>query len=225
MAEEDLISSLYPPPPKFYEYFTAENLEKLRLLESEGRDSSLEGELKLLVPPSPPLGMHYRGYGNIWSFEDRLPTLKTAQWQQLYEDDDEHITSTSKIAELHKLVDSLLLNFLEALGVLSIDPQHSESKIKDITLILVNMNHLLNTYRPHQSRELLILLLRSQISAVRAQIADIDRTTTAVSERINALSQDLVDVNSSSTSDDIMMDVDSSEQRRMALLAELLSST
>lgn len=222
MAEEDLISSLYPPPPKFYEYFSAENLSKLQALQSEGLPP--HGELKLLVPPTPPSGTHYRGYGNIWSFEDRLPTLKTAQWQQLYKDDDEHITSTSKIAELHKLVDSLLLNFLEALGVLSIDPEQGESKIKDITLILVNINHLLNTYRPHQSRELLILLLRSQISTVRAQIADIDRTTTSVSESIRALSQELVDVNSSSTQDDFEMSSDSPYKRRSALLAELLNS-
>ena len=36
-------------------------------------------------------------------------------------------------------------------------------KIHDINLILININHLLNTYRPHQSRESLIMLLKNQI--------------------------------------------------------------
>lgn len=142
------------------------------------------GELKFLVPPKTPTGTNYRGYGNIWSFEDKLPNLKESNWEQLYQDDDESITSEIKIKELHKLMDSLLLNFLELVGIISIDPGQFEPKVKDLSLILININHLLNTYRPHQSRESLIMLLKKQIESKRSEISQIDTVTKDVKEKI-----------------------------------------
>ncbi|KAK6455708.1 mediator of RNA polymerase II transcription subunit 7 [Scheffersomyces xylosifermentans] len=201
-ANGDLISSLYPPPPVYVKFFTEENQNKLQawqktqkktqkeLSKSESEDqpeksnSVPPGELRFLVPPKPPAGTHYRGYGNLWSFEDKLPSLKSANWEQLYQDDDESITSETKIKELHKLMDSLLLNFLELIGLASIDPSQYESKIKDISLILININHLLNTYRPHQSRESLIMLLKKQIDAKRASINQIDKVSQEVRAKL-----------------------------------------
>lgn len=142
------------------------------------------GELKFLSPPIPPSGTHYRGYGNIWSFEDKLPSLKSSNWQQLYNDDDEQITSETKIKELHKLMDSLLLNFLELISIISINPNLFESKVKDISLILININHLLNTYRPHQLRESLIMLLKKQIEMKQLEIGQIDSVTREITEKI-----------------------------------------
>lgn len=227
MSGEDLISSLYPPPPKFYEFFTSQNLQSLRRLQAalptESQD--LQGELKLLVPPQPPNSEYYRGYGNIWSFKDKLPTLKNANWQQLYEDDDEQITSTSKISELHKLVDSLLLCFLEVLGIMSIDPLQFEPKIKDMTLILVNINHLLNTYRPHQSRESLIMLLRAQIDKNRSEITEIDAVSSKIKQSIIQLSQQ-IDGLKTGNEDDMQVDSPenvSLEQERNQVLDLLLT--
>ncbi|ABN68608.2 predicted protein [Scheffersomyces stipitis CBS 6054] len=209
-ANGDLISSLYPPPPVYVKFFTTENLNKLQEWQRQQNDEEIEtkqeeaddkdekdnekqnetqdtvppGELRFLVPPQPPSGTHYRGYGNIWSFEDKLPSLKSANWEQLYKDDDESITSETKIKELHKLMDSLLLNFLELIGLASIDPSQYESKIKDISLILININHLLNTYRPHQSRESLIMLLRKQIDAKRASINQVEKVCSEVKQKL-----------------------------------------
>lgn len=186
---DDLILSLYPPPPPFVKFFTDENKEKLKKWQSTEHDADAQapGELRFLVPPKQPEGTHYRGYGNVWSFEDKLPSLKDTEWDQLYPANDETITLETKISELHKLVDLLLLNFLELIGIASIDPSKLEPKFKDISLILININHLLNTYRPHQSRESLIMVLRKQIEAKRKEMEEIDNVTEEIKLRIAKL--------------------------------------
>lgn len=199
---DELISSLYPPPPPYYKFFTEANLEKLsewnsinaKLATDEEKDDLKQqhkkrppGKLKFLVPPERPEGTHYRGFGNFWSFEDKLPSLKELGWQQLYKDDDEEITSRTKIQELHKLMHSLLLNFLELVGVVSIEPQQFHHKIEDLKLILININHILNTYRPHQSRESLIMLLKKQIEKKRDEIKEIDEVSKEVKSTILSL--------------------------------------
>lgn len=200
-TNEDIISSLYPPPPPYVKYFTEENLNKLEAWKNgtqddmqidktdserdiEEKESQPPGVLKFLIPPKQPSGEHYRGFGSLWSFEDKLPGLKELGWTQLYKDDDELITSNTKIEELHKLMDSLLLNFLELIGVVSIDPQQFHYKIEDLKLILINISHILNTYRPHQSRESLIMLLRKQIDMKRNEINEIDKTSSDIKAKI-----------------------------------------
>lgn len=190
MADE-LISSLYPPPPPYYKFFTEENVDKFKKwCETHNVEEELPpGELRFQVPPKVPLGEQYRGYGSLWALENKLPSLKALGWRQLYNDDDETITSTQKIDELHKLLDSLLLNFLELVGSVSVEPAKFYVKIEDLKLILINMNHLLNTYRPHQTRESLIMLLKTQIEAKRAEIQAIDNTAEEVKARILSLVQ------------------------------------
>ncbi|OVF09805.1 putative mediator of RNA polymerase II transcription subunit [Clavispora lusitaniae] len=190
MADE-LISSLYPPPPPYYKFFTEENVEKFqKWCETHNVEEELPpGELRFQVPPKVPSGEQYRGYGSLWALENKLPSLKASGWRQLYNDDDETITSTQKIDELHKLLDSLLLNFLELVGSVSVEPAKFYVKIEDLKLILINMNHLLNTYRPHQTRESLIMLLKTQIEAKRAEIQAIDNTAEEVKARILSLVQ------------------------------------
>ncbi|CUM65281.1 uncharacterized protein PRCAT00002915001 [Priceomyces carsonii] len=189
---EDIISSLYPPPPPFVKFFTTENVKKLEEWKQNHNNTediaeneeSPPGELKLLIPPKAPEQEHYRGYGNLWSFEDKLPNLEESGWKQLYKENDENITSKTKIEELHKLMDSLLLNFLEVVGIASIEPQQYHGKIEDIKLILINISHILNTYRPHQSRESLITLLKKQIETKKNEINDIDRAMLDIKKRI-----------------------------------------
>ncbi|KAG7661884.1 MED7 [[Candida] subhashii] len=202
MSNDDIISSLYPPPPPYVKFFTNENLNQLDIWKNDQQqqqqqqsDITPPGVLRFLIPPKPPAGSHYRGYGNIWSFDDKLPSLKDSNWEQLYKDNDELITSETKIQELHKLMDSLLLNFLELIGIMSIDPQQFESKVKHISLILININHLLNTYRPHQSRESLIMLLRKQIDCKKLEIDTIDKVINDVKSKIFALTNDISDSN------------------------------
>lgn len=72
MAEESLISSLYPPPPPYYKFFTDDNLQKFKQLKSSSsNEEEIEfteenKDLQYLVPPKPPSGETYRSFGNIW---------------------------------------------------------------------------------------------------------------------------------------------------------------
>lgn len=179
---EDLISSVYPPPPLFYKYFTEENLSKVESKKQAGEP--IEGELKLLEPPEAPSGTHYRGYGNIWSFEDKLPKLSEMGLQQLYKDDD---NNENKTQELHKLMKSLLVNFVELLGVMHINPSEFHLKIEDLKVILININHILNSYRPHQSRELLIMLLKQRIEDKKQEISTIDNKVNDIKLQLKQL--------------------------------------
>lgn len=187
---DDLISSLYPPPPPYYKFFSEENILRFEEWKENNEELALPpGELRLQVPPEVPRANQYRGYGSLWALENSIPSLKDLGWKQLYSDEDELITSQAKIDELHKLLDSLLLNFLELVGGVSVEPSKFYLKIEDLKLILINMNHLLNTYRPHQTRESLIMLLKKQIESKRAEINDIGRVTGEVKEKILKLVQ------------------------------------
>lgn len=182
---EELISSLYPPPPPYYKYFTEENVVKFN--ECKLKNEEITGELKLQEPPVVPTGNQYRGYGSVWALTNTLPSLEELGWRQLYSDEDETITSKDRIDELHKLLDSLLLNFLELIGLVAVQPGRFQAKVDDLKLILINMNHLLNTYRPHQTRESLIMLLKQQIDEKRGEIEEIEKVTTEVKAKIRQL--------------------------------------
>ncbi|CAH6722438.1 mediator of RNA polymerase II transcription subunit 7 [[Candida] jaroonii] len=182
---EDLISSLYPPPPIFYRYFTEENREKYEQLDNT---EDLQGELKFFKPPTPPTGEYYKGYGNIWSFEDKLPGLEAMGFKQLYKDEVNDLNNSNlKIEELHKLVKSLLSNYVELLGIMSINPKEFSDKVEDLKTIIININHILNSYRPHQSRESLIMLLKNQITNKNNEITTIDNTIKDVKTNIEKL--------------------------------------
>ncbi|KAI5958357.1 MED7 [Candida theae] len=237
---EDLISSLYPPPPPFAKYFTDENLAQLAEIQSSvnkndaannndgdndndndnDNDEHIKGELKFLVPPKVPSGTQYRGYGNIWSFKDKLPNLKDTQWEQLY--DDANLTSETKIKELHKMMDSLLLNFVELIRLLSVDPQQFEPKVKDMSLLLINFNHILNTYRPHQSRESLIMLLRKQIQAKRKEIENINSVCEEVKSKIVAMTTEDFDMNIDTNDEKVVSGYDGNVEKER-IVESLLS--
>lgn len=188
---EDLISSLYPAPPPYYKYFTQENLSKLTEWRANANDENVPKGLTFLIPPTQPEGSHYSGYGNIWQFEDKLPSLKDLGLRQLYPEDDESITSKVKIHELRRLMDLLLLNFLELIGTMSIEPAQFHVKIEDLKLVLININHLLNTYRPHQTRESLIMLLKKQIDKKKRDIAQVEAITNEIKSSIANLASEV----------------------------------
>lgn len=204
---EEVITSLYPNPPVYYQYFTPENGRKFQEWKAQqhNEDDLPPPELRFHVPPPVPLTDQYRGYGSVWALSNQMPSLEQSGWRQLYNDDDEKITSKTKIIELHKLLDSLLLNFLELLGTMSIEPSKFYTKIEDLKLLVINMNHLLNTYRPHQTRESLIMLLKKQIEAKQHDILEIDRVSAEVKQRISDLVQ-------SGSFDNINKDASNEEQ-------------
>ncbi|GMM34999.1 mediator complex subunit [Saccharomycopsis crataegensis] len=189
-----------------------------------------DDEIRFLLPPPKPEGPTYRLFGNIWQFEDKMPSLKEMGVEQLYNDDvknqdevddknmitveeekekkeeekkeqevdskdlvenpndelseEDSNSSLKRINELKKLFKSLLLNFLELIGIVSKNPTLYPEKLEQIRIVLINIHHLLNEYRPHQARESLILMLQNQVTATKKEIAEIKRGCQMVEERL-----------------------------------------
>ncbi|KAL6947764.1 hypothetical protein ACO0RG_000350 [Hanseniaspora osmophila] len=208
--ESNNVAALYPRPPVFYKYFTQQNIDKLEALKTKRKAdqksshesgqtvneantedllSELEAandDLQYLIPPSLPKSGQFRSFGNIWQIEDELPDLTKMGIQQLYKDSDDY---SDKINNLKTLLKTLLLNFLELAGLLSVDPSKYEVKLEHIRVILINIHHLLNDYRPHQTRESLIMLLEDQLAFKKMEIREIKRMCNEVTGQLKELSE------------------------------------
>ncbi|KAL6951042.1 hypothetical protein ACO0QE_000334 [Hanseniaspora vineae] len=203
-TDSNNVAALYPRPPVFYKYFTQQNIDKLQALKAKRRAESaqpaheedIEGllseleatndDLQYLIPPSLPKSGQFRSFGNIWQIEDELPDLAKMGIQQLYKDSDDY---SDKINNLKTLLKTLLLNFLELAGLLSVDPSKYEVKLEHIRVILINIHHLLNEYRPHQTRESLIMLLEDQLAFKKMEIREIKRICNEVTGQLKELSE------------------------------------
>lgn len=78
---------------------------------------------------------------------------------------------------LKRLAKSAMLNFLELVGVASINPEGITEKADDIETILINMHSGINEYRPHQARESLIQTMQDRLDQVRAETAAVNAVT------------------------------------------------
>ncbi|SJM84992.1 related to Mediator of RNA polymerase II transcription subunit 7 [Zygosaccharomyces bailii] len=189
------ISFLYPPPPPYIKFFTKENLEKLPEYKKHKKplaadEEPRESPLDFLIPP--PMPKHqYRAFGSIWQVKDRLPDLEASGLTQLYKkpDDDTSTDYQYKIQQLRRLLKSLLLNYLELVGILSVNPDLYPAKVEHIGTILVNIHHLLNEYRPHQSRESLIMLLEGQVEYKKREIQQIEQVCHEVRDKLGRIQQ------------------------------------
>lgn len=173
------LAAVFPPPPWYYEYFTKTNVARAKEYAKlhkppaspADKDSIDSFPYRLMVPPVPPKET-YRGFGSVWQVHDKLLPLQSVGIRQLYDEKDVE-DHNGRIEALRRLLKSLLLNFLQLLGMMSVNPESFPAKTEDIRVILINMHHLLNEYRPHQSRESLILLMNEQIDKKKASIAQL----------------------------------------------------
>ncbi|GME77616.1 unnamed protein product [[Candida] boidinii] len=217
-AGDELVSSLYPPPPPYITFFTEDNHERLGELRREGKtdeEISKIRDIKFLVPPSPPDRPNYRSFGDMWNFQDKPVSLEESGVPQLYESNnnvksdsgdteetEEEVFTTERINELKKMTKSLLLNFLEFIGIISKNPTYAQEKIENIRVILINIHHLLNSYRLHQSRESLILKFEQKISEDLKSIKKINDTCDLMEKQIKRLVQEEIDAKISNMSID-----------------------
>lgn len=159
----------------------------------------LPPELRNLVPPAPPADdTEYRVFNNTAKAQDpelfpgQIARLADAvneqQWipgwayKQLYQaappDADEGTQAEWSLQRQHYLlrfVRSIMLNFLELLGIMAMDPQSEDrdTKLGDILNLVANMHALINEYRPHQARETLIHMMQDEVDRKKAEIESI----------------------------------------------------
>ncbi|KAH7484197.1 hypothetical protein PRIC1_003500 [Phytophthora ramorum] len=160
MAEQEdtpEIVSEFPAPPKFFALY------------ADGVESG----------PAPPEPMEptYHMFGSPYSTQDVVPDLLPGK--KLYapagEEGDEDAPVDYK-AEMKKINRSLLANFVELVDVLIKKPAMFNEKLDDVELLFLNMHNLINSFRPHQARETVIQMLKTQVQERRDAARDIRRT-------------------------------------------------
>ncbi|KAI0888239.1 MED7-domain-containing protein [Annulohypoxylon maeteangense] len=182
--QQQQVSSTWPPPPPFWRDFTPENIARVNELrkeeaEKEGvedaskvRLQGLPRGLRNLQPPQEPADGVWRVFGDTYRLNDELPRLEESNIRRLFpnpEERDQDGKHFDRALILKKLAKSLLLNFLELVGLLAIDPEAAEKKTNDIRDLFINFHHLINEYRPHQARESLISMMQAQLDQTRAE--------------------------------------------------------
>lgn len=150
--------SAFPAPPPFYQHFTPENLERITSLRSAqpnapsktfdpatsllARLLDLPPELRNLQPPEPPRDGIYRCFGEILRLENPIISLAEQGLTQLYTppptDGDPHSRTYSDVKRvLKRIAKSLLVNFVEMLGILSVNPAQVSSPIYFVLGVLL----------------------------------------------------------------------------------------
>ncbi|KAL2830467.1 MED7 protein-domain-containing protein [Aspergillus cavernicola] len=201
-GQQRALTTAFAPPPPLWKHFTpgnAKRLEEIKKEASKGEDGkprkkdwspaelrslTLPPELRFLVPPDIP-SEQYSVFGEVQNLSTALPSLEEQGINQLYpsppnpgpngEPSAQPAQPLNHAYYLLKISKSLLLNFLEFVGVLSIAPDQFESKVEDIRNLFINAHHLLNLYRPHQARESLIMMMEEQLSRTREEIQEMDK--------------------------------------------------
>ncbi|KAI0176570.1 MED7 protein-domain-containing protein [Hypoxylon sp. FL1284] len=182
--EQPQVSSTWPSPPPFWRNFTPGNLSRVKELQKQQADrdgvqdvssvrlSHLPRALRNLQPPSEPADGVWKVFGDTYRLQDELPRLEDMGIRRLFpnpEDRDRDGKHFDRALILKRLAKSLLLNFLELVGLLAANPGAADGKVNDIRDIIINFHHLINEYRPHQARESLITMMQSQLDQTRAE--------------------------------------------------------
>ena len=178
----------------------------------------LPPELRCLIPPEPPREGRYRIFGgqyDVWhddlfdsircntdctQINEELPGLKEQGIEQLYPSPPRSPIGASTGTQvdwtldrafyIKKIAKSILLNFLELVGILANNPEQYGPKIDHFNALFFNAHHLINEYRPHQARESLILMMEEQLERQQGEIDKIKK----MKEKVEALLSSLGEV-------------------------------
>ncbi|KAI9886101.1 MAG: adenylosuccinase ade13 [Watsoniomyces obsoletus] len=232
-ATTNTLSSAFPAPPPFWKHFTTENVARVKEIqqqsgvndEEENVDDNIPTELRYLIPPKPPISGTYRSFGATYNVVDTLPSLEEQGIEQLYPSpsDPDSVNTDATQSEwthdrafyLQKIAKSLLLNFMELVGVLSVDPSQYGKKVEDLRTLFINAHHLLNEYRPHQARETLIQMMQQQLQRSRAETEGIRRMKKRVEEVLEGIAKNAEQVVNERTLDGHMDDDRTPEEMEM----------
>ncbi|KAH8684504.1 mediator complex, subunit Med7 [Tricladium varicosporioides] len=215
MAEESqppALTTAFPPPPPYWQSFTADNLDRISELRATQSGQNvktfnpakslpvrlleLPPELRNLQPPEPPTDGKYRCFGDTYNLNEALPSLEDQNMRQLYSPPGSPSTNgkhANRAFILKRISKSLLLNFLELIGIMSLNAEievtQYDEKVSDLRTLFVNFHHLINEYRPHQARESLILMMQDQLDKSRAETDGIRKMKAKVEGILEGLSQ------------------------------------
>ncbi|KAF2456741.1 MED7 protein-domain-containing protein [Lineolata rhizophorae] len=216
MADDDdqanALRSTYPAPPPFYRYFTPSNVARAAALtEAAGADDGapprLPPDLRFLVPPEPPTDKYFC-FGEAKDAHERIYSLKEQELEQLYESPEASPAGATaarpsagvqpeetreRAFQLKKMVKAILLNYLELVAILAVNPAHFVDKINHLTWLFLNAHALINKYRPHQERETLILMMEEELEMKRAEVDAVKRMKDKVEGVLDALAKDVPD--------------------------------
>ncbi|RDW78588.1 mediator complex subunit MED7 [Aspergillus mulundensis] len=222
------LNTAFAPPPPLWKYFTPENLQRLEDIKKEAskgedgrpkkkewpptelRSLTLPPELRFLVPPEIPKEQ-YSVFGEVQTLSTALPSLEEQGITQLYPSSPKPGANGEPASQptqplnhayyLLKISKSLLLNFLEFVGILSVAPDQFEPKVEDIRNLFINAHHLLNLYRPHQARESLIMMMEEQLARSREEIQQMDKLKEELNGVLDQLAAEGADVGATILSD------------------------
>ncbi|OZJ04439.1 hypothetical protein BZG36_02793 [Bifiguratus adelaidae] len=197
--------SSWPEPPFYYKRYTAHNVSLLEqwkggksappkikaaelehVQEGDGEKvvvKEVDLPVHILEPPKPTFeDGSYSLFNQTWQIEDKLPSLSEMDVEQLYPDG-----PIDRIKELKKLNHSLVINYLQLLDLLVKNPQQFDTKVQHLRTIFINMHHLINEYRPHQAREILILLMQQQVERKRKATEQLEAKCRDMTDQLAAL--------------------------------------
>ncbi|KAJ5907355.1 hypothetical protein N7495_000037 [Penicillium taxi] len=224
-SQQRAVTVAFAPPPPLWKHFTRDNLDKLEQIKTESKNQdgtghdrnlsplelralNLPPELRFLVPPEIPDGQ-YSVFGELQTLSTTLPSLQEQGIEQLYpEPTSETDRDPSQPSQplnhayyLLKISKSLLLNFLEFVGILSVAPEQFQAKVDDLRNLFINAHHLLNLYRPHQARESLIMMMEEQLERGKEEIKQMDKVKADIEGYLEQLKIEGSQMSSSEGSD------------------------
>ena len=120
-------------------------------------------------PPDGPISMYGIARAPLGETPPAAPLEK-----QLYE-----LGSVDPCGELRKLNHTLLSTFLALLQTAQDTPSQCHVRVDEMRHLMLNMQHLLNTFRPYQAREELISIAQAQVDAKRALLEQCRRAISA----------------------------------------------
>ena len=174
---------------------------------------ALPTEVRYLIPPQPPAEdeeytvfqqvTKVRGQDEfdqvvewirtqMWNEEMDYGLLKGWKYEQLYPSPSDSWSSLDRQNYLFRFLRSIMLAYVELLGIMAADPlsEEKDEKLRDILTLVLNMHALINEYRPHQARETLIRLMEQQVERKRGEIEGIKKMAAKVKDTLEGFERD-----------------------------------